>query len=84
MRYSAIDIEVKKFAEKWFIAYEDVKYEAFNFKDGEIANESKLKESANYAAYKEATPDALPKFKFNAELVRDFKENLMPEIEPLI
>lgn len=84
MRYSAIDAEVKKFAEKWYIDFEDVKYEAYNFKDGELANENKLKESANYAAYKEATPDAIPKFKFNAALVRDFKESLMAEIGQLI
>ena len=84
MRYSAIDSEIRKFARKWFIDFEDVKYEAFNYRDGELANENKLKESANYAAYKEVTPEALPKFKFNAALVRDFKECLMAEIGPLI
>ncbi|SES20924.1 type I restriction enzyme, R subunit [Butyrivibrio fibrisolvens] len=83
MRYAAIDKEIRKFATKWFIDFEDVKYEAYNFKDGELANENKLKESADYAAYKEATEDALPKFKFNGALVRDFKETLMPEISPL-
>ncbi|MBE5864577.1 MAG: type I restriction endonuclease subunit R [Lachnospiraceae bacterium] len=84
MRYAAIDAEIQKFAEKWFVDFEDVKYEAYNFRDGELANENKLKENANYAAYKEATPDALPKFKFNAALVRDFKEALMAEIGQLI
>ena len=83
MRYAAIDKEIRKFATKWFIDFEDVKYEAYNYKDGELANENKLKESADYAAYKEATEDALPKFKFNGALVRDFKETLMPEISPL-
>ena len=38
----------------------------------------------NYALYKDATMDALPKFKFNGALIRDFKEVLMPEISPLI
>ena len=60
--------------------FDDVKYEAYNFKDGELANENKLKEKADYAAYKEATPGAMPKFKFNGALIRDFKEVLMPEI----
>lgn len=83
MRYAAIDKEIRKFATKWFIDFEDVKYEAYNFKDGELANENKLKENADYAAYKEATEDALPKFKFNGALVRDFKDALMPEISPL-
>ena len=84
MRYSAIETEIKRFSEKWFIPYEDVKYEAFNFRDGELANENKLKENADYAAYKEATTDAMPKFKFNSSLIRDFKEELMPQIIPLL
>ena len=84
MRYSAIDTELKRFSEKWFISYEDVRYEAFNFRDGKLANENKLKENADYAAYKEATPGAMPKFKFNASLIRDFKEELMPQIIPLL
>ncbi|MBE5869896.1 MAG: type I restriction endonuclease subunit R [Lachnospiraceae bacterium] len=83
MRYTAIDKEIQKFATKWFIDFKDVKYEAYNFKDGELANENKLKENADYSAYKEATPDALPKFKFNGAMIKDFKEKLMPEIGPL-
>lgn len=83
MRYAAIDKEIDKFSRKWFVAFDDVKYEAYNFKDGELANENKLKENADYAAYKETTENALPKFKFNGALIRDFKENLMPEIAPL-
>ena len=80
MRYSAIDTEIRKFSEKWFVPFEDVKYEAFNFKDSELANENKLKESADYAAYKETTPDAMPKFKFNTVLVREFKEELVAKV----
>ena len=84
MRYAAIDKEIEKFATKWFVPFDDVKYEAYNYKDGELANENKLKELADYALYKDATLDALPKFKFNGALIRDFKEVLMPEISPLI
>ncbi len=84
MRYTAIDREIEAFSKKWFVDFEDVKYEAFNFRDGELANENKLKEKANYAAYKDATPNAMPKFKFNGALIRDFKEVLMPEITPLL
>ncbi len=83
MRYAAIDAEIKKFAEKWFIDFDVVKYEAYNFRDGQMTSENKLKNSADYAAYKAATPDALPKFKFNNALIKDFKETLMPEISPL-
>ena len=84
MRYDAIDKEVTKFAVKWFIPVEDVKYEAYNFKDGEIANESKLKDGADYAAYKESTPDPLPKFKFRSVMIDEFKNILMQEIAPLL
>ena len=84
MRYAAIDKEIEKFATKWFVPFDDVKYEAYNYKDGELANENKLKELADYALYKDTTLDALPKFKFNGALIRDFKEVLMPEISPLI
>ena len=84
MRYAAIDKEIQKFARKWFVPFEDVKYEAFNFRDGELANENKLKAQADYAAYKEQMPNALPKFKFNGTLIREFKEGLMPEIAPLL
>lgn len=83
MRYAAIEKEIRAFAEKWFIGFENVRYEAYNFKDGEIANENKLKENADYSAYKESTSDPVPKFKFNGALIKSFKEDLMPEIEPL-
>ena len=84
MRYAAIDKEIEKFSKKWFIPFEDVKYEAFNFRDGELANESKLKDNADYAAYKESTQDAMPKFKFRKMLIDEFKEELMAEITPLL
>mgnify|MGYP000659394311 CR=1 FL=1 len=35
MRYAAIDREIEKFAEKWFVPFEAVKYEVFNFKEGD-------------------------------------------------
>lgn len=84
MRYAAIDKEIEKFSAKWFVPFDDVKYEAYNFKDGELANENKLKELADYASYKETALEVLPKFKFNGALIREFKEVLMPEIRPLL
>lgn len=84
MRYAAIEKEIEKFANKWYIPVEDVRYEAYNFKDGELANENKLKEVADYATYKVSTPEALPKFKFNGAMIRNFKEILMTEIGPLL
>jgi len=84
MRYAAVDKEIQKFAEKWYLNVDDVKYEAYNYRDGELANENKLKDSADYAAYKEAVPEALPKFKFRRSMINEFREELMLEIAPLI
>lgn len=41
-RYSAVDKEIEAFSDKWFIPFEDVKYEAYNFKNGEMSNENNL------------------------------------------
>lgn len=83
-RYSAIDTEIRRFAEKWFLDYQAARYEALNFHDGQFANENKLKDSADYAAYKAENPEGMPKFKFRKAMVDDFKENLMGEIGPLM
>lgn len=84
MRYAVIDEEIKKYAEKWYLGFDDVRYEVFNFRDGELANENKLKDSADYAAYKEKHNDAFPKFKFRKAMIDEFKNVLMPEIASLI
>ena len=68
-------------AGKWLVGENG---KVYNYKDGELANGNKLKELADYAGYKANTPDALSKLKFNIMLIREFKENLMPEISPLI
>ena len=84
MRYAVIDEEIKKYAEKWYLDFEDVKYEVLHFRDGELANENKLKDSADYGAYKEENEDALSKLKFRIRMIDEFKNDLMPEIAPLI
>lgn len=84
MRYTAIEVEIKKFADQWYLPEEDVKYEVFNYRDGELANENKLKDCADYAKYKEEAADPMPKFKFRKMMVDEFKTVLMPEIAPLI
>ncbi len=84
MRYAVVDKEIDRFAEMWYLSKDDVKYEAYNFRNGEIANENKLKESADYASYKASTPNPLAKFRFYTQLIKEFRESLMPEISPLI
>ncbi|MCM1184094.1 MAG: HsdR family type I site-specific deoxyribonuclease [Roseburia sp.] len=84
MRYAVIDAEIKRYAEKWYLNSEDIRYEAFHYSDGGLANENQLKDSADYAAYKRANESALPKFKFRKQMIDEFKNTLMPEIAPLI
>ncbi len=84
MRYAAIDKEIQSFAKKWYLNVDDVNYEVYNYRDGALANENKLKDSADYVVYKETVADALPKFKFRKLMIDDFREALMPEITPLI
>ena len=84
MRYEAANREIEKFAKKWYLDKEFVQYEAYNYRNGELANENKLKDNADYGAYKEGTADALPKFKFRKMMVDEFRDVLMVEIGPLI
>ena len=62
----------------------DVKYEALNFKNGEMANETKFKENANFSAYNETNPGSMNKIRYRKALVEDFKNTLMTEISPLL
>ncbi|MBO6300365.1 MAG: type I restriction endonuclease subunit R [Lachnospiraceae bacterium] len=84
MRYNAIDKAIRAFAEKWCLDFEEVRYEAFHFRNGELANENQLKEHADFTAYCEKNGDDIKKFKFRTALIHDFKEVLMPEILPLM
>ena len=84
MRYAVIDAEFGKYAKKWYLRFEDVKYEVFNFRNGELANENRLKDSANYTAYKEENENILPKFKFRKQMIDEFKTVLIPQIAPFI
>lgn len=84
MCYDAIDREIEAFSNKWFLDFNDVKYEVYNYKDGALANENKLKENADYASYKEKVEEPLPKFKFRKLMIEEFKNELMPEVAPLL
>lgn len=84
MRYDAIDKEIQEYAKKWYINPEDVKFEAFNYRDGVVANENNLKEKADYTSYKENEQNPMAKFKFRKVMIEEFKDDLMPNIYPLI
>lgn len=80
----AIDDEIRKFSEKWFVPFDEAAYETYRFRDGEILGENQLKESVEYSSYKESTENPMPKFRFRKAMITDFRDKLMPEIEPLI
>lgn len=82
-RYGAIDSEIQRFVDKWYLDFDEVKYEAYNYHDGKLQNETKLKENADYAKYKEETEAPLAKFLFYTELIEAFHKDLMEEIAPL-
>ncbi len=84
MRSVAIDREIEKYAKKWYVDVENVKYEAYNYRNGVLANENNLKESADYAAYSANTQNPMKKLKFRIEMINDFKNELMVNIQPLL
>ena len=84
MRYELIDKEIGEFSKKWFLPFEDVKYEVYNFKDGNLANENSLKSKIDYDRYKEMVEKPVPKFTLRREMVEDFKNNLMGEVSSLL
>ena len=79
-----IDKEIDEFSKKWFLPFEDVKYEVYNFKDGNLANENSLKSKIDYDRYKEMVEESVPKFTLRKEMVEDFKNNLMEEVSSLL
>lgn len=82
MRYDAIDTEIKTFAKQWNLNEDDVRYEVYNYRDGEMANENTFKDRA-YASYKECVEEPMPKFKFRKIIVEKFKHDLMENVLPL-
>ena len=84
MRYMAIESEIKSFAKKWYVDEDDVKFGVYHYANGEIPNESVLKEHANYREYEENTEEPLKKFRYLSAMINEFRFSLMPEIEPLL
>lgn len=84
LRHEAIDKEISKFSERWYIDPEEVTYEVFHFKDGNLENETNFKKKADYSRYKEGTENPLTKLKFYKNLIEEFKTELMDKISPLL
>lgn len=84
MRQEAIDREVEAYAKKWFLDPEEVRFEVLHFRDGELANETNLKEKADYAAYKANSDSPMSKIKYRKLLIEEFKTDLMNSVQPLL
>lgn len=84
MRHNAIEIEAKKFADKWFIDFNEVMFEILHYRYGNMSNENNFKDKADYSTYKKSVEYPLSKLKYRRELIQDFKENLMNDIGPLL
>ena len=84
MGYEAVDKEIEEYAKKWSVDAEDVRYEVYNYRDGVLVNENNLKEKADYATYKDNTPEPMPKFKFRKKMIEEFKNELMVNVLPLL
>ena len=58
--------------QKMVLPFEDVKYEVYNFKDGNLANENSLKSKIDYDRYAETIEEPVPKFTLRREMIEDY------------
>jgi type I restriction enzyme R subunit len=84
MRQECIETVVDDFCTKWYASKDDVMYAAMHYRNGEIPNENAIKETVDFASYKKAQENALPKFKYYTKMMAELHKTLDDEIKPLI
>ena len=84
MKQDCIEREISEFCRAWFAAKVDVMYAAYNYRNGAIPNESAIRDNLDYAAYKTAQPDPMPKFRYYKRCLAELKALLKEEIVPLV
>jgi type I restriction enzyme R subunit len=84
MKQECIDKVITDFCLVWYASKEDVMYAATHYRNGEIPNESAIKMTVDFSSYKAAQENALPKFKYYAQMMAELRETLEKEIKPLI
>lgn len=84
MKYKYIDQVITQFCLIWYASKDDVMYAAMHYRNGEISNESAIKATVDFASYKQATENALPKFKYYSKMMEALRKTLDNEIKPLI
>ena len=83
MRREAILLVVSEFSKKWFVDEDAVCYAVEFHRNGEIPNANVLKDSINYAMYKESVEKPLPKFKCRNMMIAELEQIIMTKIIPL-
>ena len=83
MRHEAISVVISSFAKKWYVDEDAVRYAVEFHRNGEIPNANILKDSINYAEYKESVEEPLPKFKCRSVMITELEQIIETEIIPL-
>ena len=84
MKQECIERVVSDFCVTWFASKEDIMYAALHYRNGEIPNESAIKQTADFISFKESQERAIPKFKYYSMMATALKKTLEEEIKPLI
>ena len=84
MKRECIEKVVTDFCITWYTSKDDVMYAAMHYRNGEIPNESAIKETANFTSYKEVQERAIPKFKYYTMMIAELRKTLDEEIKPLM
>lgn len=84
MKRKCIDQVVTDFCTTWFASKDDVMYAATHYRNGVIPNESAIKATIDFSSYKTSVENALPKFKYYAQMLADLRKRLDEEIRPLV
>lgn len=83
MKRDAIEVVVEEFVGEWHVDRTAVIYAIEHNNNGAIPNASVLKDSLNYAEYKETASDPLPKFKARSRMLAYLEHIIETEILPL-
>ncbi len=84
MKQDCIDKVITDFCIIWYASKDDVMYAATHYRNDEIPNESIIKATVDYTAYKAAQEKPLPKYKYYPKLMAELRKILDEEIKPLI
>lgn len=83
-KQECIEKVIDDFCLIWFASKEEVMYAATHYRNGEIPNESAIKATIDFAGYKAAQEQALPKFKYYTQMMAELRKTLDEEIKPLV